>query len=289
MLNRTDLIDHLDELLAAVKRTCSEIGLSIIEGWVEEGRGVTAVHWNTDDNDSWRLFLTKAKELGASFVVLFAQRLTDEQWNADWEEAQEHGDEDRLQQLEGVKPHIGHVAVVELKSFATNLPGVVVEWNRKAPWVDDFYGTGEDVDGTSAGPRASRLSESEVDHLAAELAANAEFQRVALDTDKAEAVAKRLLPTKAVNADWGLYAVLRTAVNLVRERMEEAPEVRRLADQLARDPKFQRAKNAKQRRYAAEQVLGPEIAHHPTILSLVIERATTVYDIDIREGRSPAH
>src|SRR5262245_38431663 len=66
------------------------------------------------------------------------------------------------------------------------------------------------------------------------------------------------------------------------ETVPDEEEVRKHAELLARDPRFQAAKSDAQRRYAAKRTLGPLLEGQMNVLEAVLEEAKSVFDLDVK-------
>jgi hypothetical protein len=278
-----ELKDSLSDQLTAIETALRERGLALVRGWVETGKSATIVHWDVEDDnaESWRGYLDQAKASGATAVVAHAERLTAE-------EVEEVGNgeagSDREQAVDEARPHIGHVSIIQLCWFAPAYPGVAFTWQRSTSWFDALADGGEEA--TAERP-SSGLSEADRTRFAGRLAASAEFQRLG-DCPEGEAVAKAVLPASVVESRWDFLSVLNLADIAVRAQLGTTPEVEQLARTLAGDARFQRARNNKQRRHAATQVLPSEVVDHRVKLALVIDLATTIYEVDLKGSRRHA-
>lgn len=269
-----DAVDTLAEQLRGIEQCVREMGLTMVSGWVEPGKGITTVHWRSDGTSStWRDFLAQARALGAGVVIANVSRPPLEELEVDLT-----ADEQRSR-----REHVGHVAAIELYWVAPSQPGIIFVWRLDATWFDP---SGEKSEELAPWDR-NELIDAEVTRLAAKLAQHPEFQLVK-DRDEREAVAKRLLPPDALKKVPRLHHLVSEAGFIVESRVKKSPEVRELAMRLAKDERFQRARNFKQKLYAAEQVLGAEVAAHRPKLHVVVEEATTIHDVDLRKGKRPA-
>lgn len=290
MKQHTAAVDSLAQQLIAIEEWSSESGITLVSGVIQESKNATAVHWRADDPASWRGFLAQAKTLGASFVVLRESRMTPEDLESALGDAREHDNAERVKDLAECDHHVGHIWGIDLRWLAPSHPGVVFVWVYLTPWSDAvFGGEEEEKEGGAPGESDQRLSEPEKSKLAAKVAADAEFQRVPLGDGGLE-VARRLVPPKIADLDnWDLHRIAREAREIADKELGRSSQVKQLADALARDAGFQRAKKQAQRVYAAEKFLPPDVVEHRPKFEIILEKATTIYEVDLRPGRSPRH
>lgn len=294
-----DAADTLLDELQAMERWLTENGLRAVRAVIiSDRRGAVTVQWGAmvgEEAADWRTFLVEAKALRAPFVATMVQRLTMDEWEGAKHLAVEAALTDAEQadvpaSLEDSRSHIGQVGAIELKWLAPEYPGVVFAYNLFAPWFERFLGTDEMV-GDGAQSRGG-LSEQEVEELATTVARSADYEKAA-EHGQREEVVRRLLPPKSTQDEHTLYRVMSAARRIfdteVLPKLSKSPELIELAQKLASDQRFQRASNAQARRYAAEQVLPPEILEHETKLRVVLDRAKMVYDVDIRKGTRSSH
>jgi len=295
-----DIEDSLDHELAVIEGWLTENALKQVAAWIKPGDGVLTIQWSSAPDDSlpdWRSFLTQAKTLRAPFVAMMVQRLTKEEWGDENElalqSAAESGEPAEIPLwLEECRAHIGQVGAIELKWLAPEYAGVVFALGMFAPWFDRFYDREEEDSDSKAGSTKRKLSDAEVQRLAGKVARSPEYER-ATDYRQREEIVRAVLPSDATPDEDQLYQVMSAATDIFEDeilpKVEKSPEIRDLAIKLANDTRFQRASNQGARRYAAEQILPAEVLEHGTKLKLVLERAKTIYDVDLRKGKSAHH
>ena len=295
-----DVGGSLGEELAAIERWLSENGVKPVPAWIKPGDGVLTVQWRSEADEGppdWKSFLAQAKTLRAPFVAMMVQRLTKEEWDDErelaLERAAEAGESSATPHwLEECRVHIDKVGAIELKWLAPEYAGVVFALSIFTPWFDRFYSRDEEESDSKTGSTKRKLSDAEVQKLAGKVARSPEYER-ATEYRQREDIVRALLPSDAPLDEDDFYRVMSAATNIFEDevlpKLEKSPELRDLAIKLANDTRFQRASNQGARRYAAEQILPAEILEHGTKLKLVLERAKTIYDVDLRKGKSVHH
>lgn len=300
-MNRSlDVGDRLGAEVAAIEQWLTENGVTPAQAWIKSGDGVLTIHWSNEadiDVPDWKSFLAQAKALRAPFVAMMVQRLTKEEWEeargVAIESARTAGEsEETPLWLEECRPHIGEVGAIELKWLAPEYAGVVFALSVFAPWFDDFYGRGEEEAEGETEPKRRELSDADVQKFATKVARSPEYE-LATEYRQREEIARALLPSATTEDEHEFYRIISAAADIfdteILPKLQTSPEVRDLAIKLANDPKFQRASNQQARRYAAEQVLPSSVLEHGTKLKLILDRARTIYDVDLRKGKRSSH
>jgi len=271
-----------------------------VPAWIKSGAGTVTIQWSGEADDgvpNWKSFLAQAKALRAPFVAMWVQRLTQEEWEDERRSALEgaaDADESAETQLllEECRRHIGEVGAIELNWLAPEYASVVFALNISTPWFDDFYGREEEDSESQRESKRRELDDAEVQKLAAEVAHSPEYER-ATEYREREEIARTLVPSETREDEHEFYRIISAAADIfdaeILPKLQTSPEIRELAIKLANDPKFQRAGNQQARRYAAEQILPSEVLEHGTKLKLILDRAKTIYDVDLRKGRRSSH
>ena len=292
--------DRLGTELAAIERWLTENEVKPVPAWIKSGAGTVTIQWSGEADDgvpNWKSFLAQAKALRAPFVAMWVQRLTQEEWEDERRSALEgaaDADESAETQLllEECRRHIGEVGAIELNWLAPEYASVVFALNISTPWFDDFYGREEEDSESQRESKRRELDDAEVQKLAAEVAHSPEYER-ATEYREREEIARTLVPSETREDEHEFYRIISAAADIfdaeILPKLQTSPEIRELAIKLANDPKFQRAGNQQARRYAAEQILPSEVLEHGTKLKLILDRAKTIYDVDLRKGRRSSH
>jgi len=265
---------------------------------MKTGPAAVTVHWagqSDEDVPDWKTFLAQAKGMNAPFVALRVQRLTEEDWESERESASNKNGEsidsqDLRDLFDRTRSQVGSVGFVELQWIAPAHHGVVFSLEISAEWFDELYA--QERTETEGETGARELSPAEVRKLGREIAHSAEYELASDHGERQEVVPERLPPDLSDVED-DFYKVLSAAQDIfekeVLPKLKKSPEVTELSLKLANDPRFQRASNQQARLYAAEQILPAEVLSHGTRLKLILDRARTIYDIDLRKGNRVRH
>ena len=290
--------DELGNEVARINEWLAEHELKCMFAWMKPGAAAVTVHWSgqsDQDVPDWKTFLAQAKALNAPFVALRVQRLTQEDWEHERESASDrNGDSIDSQDLRDVferaRGHVGEVGLFELQWIAPAYHGVVFSLEESAEWFDEFYA--QESGETEGGTEARELSPAELKKLGREIAHSAEYE-LASDYSERQEVVREKLPSDLSDVEDDFYKVLSAAEDIfekeVLPKLEKSPEVTELSLKLANDARFQRASNQQARLYAAEQILPAEVLSHRTKFKLILDRARTIYDIDLRKGNRARH
>jgi hypothetical protein len=290
--------DGLGDEVARITEWLAEHELKCVSAWVKTGPATVTVHWggqSDEDVPDWKTFLAQAKAMNAPFVALQVHRLTEEDWESERESASDrNGDSIDSQDLRDLfdqtRSHVGSVGFFELQWIAPAHNGVVFSLEMSADWWDEFYA--QESTETEAGAGARELSPSELKKLGREIAHSAEYE-LASDYGERQEVVREKLASDYSDVEDDFHNVSSAAAAIfekeVLPKLKKSPEVTELSLKLANDQRFQRASNQQARLYAAEQILPAEVLSHRTKLKLILDKARTIYDVDLRKGNRVRH